>query len=136
MKNKLLIFISLFSAGALFGQTCPEIHFTYDAAGNRIKKEQINVNCAPVRKKQEQQVAAEIKVHPNPVQDRLVVELPVLENQAVNSIWLYDITGKEIYNNPQAVDKVEIDVSKLLPGTYFLKAIRGAEVKTCTVIKN
>jgi len=59
-----------------------------------------------------------LQVYPNPVKDVLFISKP----QEIKEISVYDITGKLVLKNLKS-DKGQVNVSKLLPGNYILKAV-------------
>lgn len=67
----------------------------------------------------EEMLHQEFKVWPNPVDDFLQLEIP--EGKNVNA-RIFDVTGKVVFQliNP----KNEINVTKLIPGMYFIKTDR------------
>ena len=58
-----------------------------------------------------------VTVFPNPTTDFLNINIPNLYD--VESIILYDVSGKEIFNIPNRVRS--LDISDLSSGTYLLK---------------
>jgi hypothetical protein len=61
---------------------------------------------------------AEISIYPNPVKDRLNIDL----NYIPNSISIYTVDGSvvEQYNNDNVETNVSFDVSGLISGAYFV----------------
>ena len=60
-----------------------------------------------------------IKVYPNPCSDILKVEA---KKEDVKDIYLVDMTGKTLYGfNSPARNTIDIDVSRLATGIYFVK---------------
>lgn len=58
-----------------------------------------------------------ISVYPNPVTDTLHLLFP--ENEEITGIKIYDAVGREVYNEQQV--KNAVDVSNFAKGTYLLK---------------
>lgn len=73
-----------------------------------------------------------IKLYPNPVKDKLYLQLPVV-NQPYN-ISLYDALGKRIFQRVLFSSENEIDVSQLAKGLYVMK-IGGEKNVTFKLIK-
>ena len=74
----------------------------------------------------------ELTSYPNPVYDIIRVESMV----NINSFVIYDIQGKNLISKKNINKKsVEIDISMLNSGTYFLKNILEKEIKTLKIIK-
>lgn len=60
------------------------------------------------------------KIYPNPVSDILFVELSSI--QIIKNCTIRDVNGKIISaSNVSARNKIQVDVSKLTPGIYFLE---------------
>lgn len=67
----------------------------------------------------------EIRFYPNPVHDRLNI---LLGNRKDAEIRLFDLQGRLLYFNPLSLSKsakLEVDMSKLSPGTYLLQVGSG-----------
>ncbi len=74
----------------------------------------------------------ELTSYPNPVYDIIRVESMI----NINSFVIYDIQGKNLISKKNINKKsVEIDISMLNSGTYFLKNILEKEIKTLKIIK-
>ena len=74
----------------------------------------------------------ELTSYPNPVYDIIRVESMI----NINSFAIYDIQGKNLISKKNINKKsVEIDISMLNSGTYFLKNILEKEIKTLKIIK-
>ncbi|MGB2012677.1 MAG: T9SS type A sorting domain-containing protein [Flavobacteriaceae bacterium] len=74
----------------------------------------------------------ELTSYPNPVYD--IIRLESMIN--INSFVIYDIQGKNLISKKNINKKsVEIDISMLNSGTYFLKNILEKEIKTLKIIK-
>ena len=74
----------------------------------------------------------ELTSYPNPVYDIIRVESMI----NINSFVIYDIQGKNLISKKNINKKsVEIDISMLKSGTYFLKNILEKEIKTLKIIK-
>jgi hypothetical protein len=73
-------------------------------------------------------------VFPNPVKDLLVVEF---ENsgQSLKTVLLYDLFGRERIRLTTMENRLQLNVSGLLPGIYALKAEDGELLYHKTIIK-
>jgi hypothetical protein len=60
------------------------------------------------------------KVYPNPVVDRLNIQLPTDENQSV-LLQIYDMQGDKVQIDRLSLDRQTLDVSMLAPGVYTIK---------------
>lgn len=80
----------------------------------------------------EPEINTRMIVYPNPVKDMLT--LPHSGNKTYDSIVITDISGRQVKSvtNPKN-DK--IDVRSLVPGTYVVRCLKGADVKVAKFIK-
>lgn len=90
----------------------------------------------PVTAKIKMDEAYRLSTYPNPVQQRVTVELAIQERQDVQ-VRLYDVLGRRVTtlrNGPmpaQELRRLRLDVSAtgLTSGTYFLR-VRGEDFAT------
>ena len=76
-----------------------------------------------------------ISVYPNPTTYNLTLEVKNFELSNLN-FQLYDIQGKLLQNEIITDNRTSIDMSNLVPATYFVKVIQSdQEVKTFKIIK-
>lgn len=115
--------------------------YTYDASGNRIRREVIVLEppvqnrgqAAPAEKLAT--TATEFRVYPNPVETTLnfVIHGQMPENPV--QLLLYDLTGRQLLAEETAVGSYEIDMSAMAHGTYVLRAHNGAKTQEWKIIK-
>lgn len=70
-----------------------------------------------------------VSVYPNPVRDYLSIET----KYALKKIEIYNMTGQQIYANPQP--DFQVSMSSLKPGIYFLKIETNAGIDVKKIIK-
>ncbi len=75
---------------------------------------------------------AGIKIFPNPASDKLYVEVP----QNVNSWELLTASGSLIFSSNECTDKMEIEISHLARGTYFIRMTINKMVITKMFVKD
>ena len=76
-----------------------------------------------------------ISVYPNPTTYNLTLEVKNFELSNLN-FQLYDIQGKLLQDEIITDNRTGIDMSNLVPATYFVKVIQSdQEVKTFKIIK-
>jgi hypothetical protein len=73
-----------------------------------------------------------IKAYPNPAQQSFNIELP---NQQTFNLFVYDVTGKKIYQRTNATGTTKIDCSNFNTGIYFVQAVNEKMVLSCKFIK-
>ncbi len=73
-----------------------------------------------------------VEVYPNPVRSHLIVRMP----KAYSSVEIFDASGRKIFSGTQSESQLEIDVSDLKPGLYFLRAGDGVTLQTRKFVKS
>ncbi|MES2286900.1 MAG: T9SS type A sorting domain-containing protein [Bacteroidota bacterium] len=73
-----------------------------------------------------------IKVYPNPAQQYFNIELP---NQQKFNLFVYDITGRKVYENKNAAGSVKVDCSNFNAGIYFVQAVNEKNILSIKLIK-
>jgi hypothetical protein len=118
----------------LFALAQPKIKSSYDAAGNRIVRELTVMLSGEGEERGGGQAesplpvfsADQVKVWPNPVEDRLNIECIATEPQSADlKAELYDANGRLLRNIALAGGSAGISVADLAPGTYFLFVRKG-----------
>lgn len=126
----------------LFSQ---QITYTYDASGNRIKREySIIQNPGGLRVKdsslqQYDSNMVSIKAYPNPFKDQLTIEIEAInpeEQNEVRGMQLYSISGQLIEEFSLSQNRKIIQTNHLKPGKYFIRVFRKEETQTFMLIKN
>ena len=75
----------------------------------------------------------DLSIYPNPVGERLVVEMPA--DAAVCSLSIYNPNGQVVLCREMCKTKAVIDVSHLVPGVYFLQVKNSEFIKNCRLLK-
>lgn len=122
-----------------------EVHFTYDACGNRILRslqlKKIEENGKNVEDKNvfmtsatERFLGAEIHIYPNPTEGRFAVILS--DNvQATIEATLTTCTGVVVEHHRFGDRRHEFDLSSQPTGIYILKLVVADETRTWKIIK-
>ena len=103
-----------------------------DAVGN--KQEQI---ISPAFKVEQATLGVEdisnynLVIYPNPVDEILNIS----HLKEISNIWIYDVSGKQVYTENSNNKKAKIDVSYLSPGIYIVKAKVQGVIKTFKIVK-
>ena len=120
------------------------VSYTYDAAGNRIKREIVmSRQQSPTRsaKTEEQESFSEmlaqkqIKIHPNPTSGLLKVEVLGLEPDDVCQLRLFTASGQQIINREATSSTTSLDISSRPNGVYLLRISIGKDETTWKIIK-
>ncbi|MBL4709504.1 MAG: T9SS type A sorting domain-containing protein [Flavobacteriales bacterium] len=117
-------------------------NYSYDASGNRIKREYVVLPPAnnPFRQKAPNdttQVSLEIKAYPNPFSDEVRIDI-ITEEELTGSeqLHLYSETGQLIQQfNIKQHSKI-LNTSKLANGKYILRLFFKEESTEFILIKN
>lgn len=81
-------------------------------------------------------ITLQYSAYPNPVTDILILKIEG-ELKTPYDISLYDMNGKLLESKKTEGSETRIDMKKLVPATYILKATcNDKEVKTFKIIKN
>ena len=86
--------------------------------------------------KQSDAQPVDLIVYPNPVTDKVNISMKGIETYEI--IQLYDFSGKThtVPSMIRSEDLLEIDMSGLSPGTYFIRVVMKNTSRIFTVIKN
>lgn len=77
-----------------------------------------------------------VSAYPNPTIDNLTLEVKHFD-LSILSFQLFDMQGKLLQTQKITGNQTSIDMSDLVPATYFVKVSQGMkEVKTFKIIKN
>ncbi len=72
----------------------------------------------------------EVLIYPNPASESITIEFPGL-----GSIILFDVQGRLMLSIDDAIDQATLDLSSLLPGTYFIRVVTDAGWTVRKIIK-
>lgn len=123
---------SLFLLISLASMAQSKIGYTYDAAGNRVKRENIMQHFQGSEAKRQTfnsntQTSSDIvddhsiKIYPNPTEGNLTIGISGLKKSDESSYGVYNIQGAQILTNNIDADNFNIDISCSPSGIYLLK---------------
>ena len=72
-----------------------------------------------------------VSIYPNPVSDKLFIEA----EKAISNVEIINVTGAVVFSKDFDSDKVEIEVSSLQNGVYFVKMTVGDNTETLRFVK-
>ena len=137
----ILLLIAISSTFPLMSQI---ISFEYDQSGNRILREVIylktidteNSDTSDYKSHQAEYLDNSIiTISPNPNGGKFNVKVSSSNSKGKFEIYVHTIIGAQIYENKNASNLNEIDISKCENGTYILTLILGEERKSWKIIK-
>ena len=155
------ILIILLFCNNINAQPKAVVQFSYDNAGNRIKREIIYVSGKSngagstgtaggnetIEKEineetQEQSLAGSLKtgsidarIYPNPVKEQLVIELENTTPQNQCLFYLYDMNGKLLQSDPKLENITYLNFAEYVDGSYVLKLIVDNLQKEWVIVK-
>ena len=138
LKTKLLLFSFLsFSLGV---SAQAKIGFSYDEAGNRVKREIIMSQSQSKAKKRSASFSdmvsdRQIKIFPNPTKGVLRVELLNCKEQVTGNIAVYSLSGAKIASCSISNNMADVDISSSVSGIYVLRINIGETSSSWKIIK-
>lgn len=144
MQDLKTILILLFVTVATNTATAQNVSYTYDAAGNRIKREIVmRRNGAPTRgaKGETEEVYSEmlskkqVRIYPNPTSGLLKVEVLNVGNEESCTLRLFNSVGTQLISTTTASTASTLDISNQPNGIYVLHIAIGKEESTWKIIK-
>ena len=121
-----------------------KVTYTYDNAGNRIKREIVlspQRISAPHENAHENQSVfdmladKDIKIYPNPTQGKLKVEITNYESSDSGSIYVYSMNGQTVTHSEISFYMTEIDISNSPKGIYLMQIRLNGTSTTWRIIK-
>jgi len=140
-KTIVIIIIQITSSILCYGQgsnTPNSFHYSYDAVGNRIKREMIHI---PPRLADTSLVYDSkfknhnIKIYPNPTSGNLSVELTNMEEGTTVLTQIFNLNGKLILQKRSNGEKEEMDIGNQPQGNYIMRITLDKVHKEWTIVK-
>lgn len=102
-----------------------------DKAGNNAITQERLIRVVACVTGIEDQLENTLKVYPNPSTGMINLQAEGLENTSLDKIVIRDIHGKELtVKTSLEGDKITLDMSQVVPGTYFVQVLNGESVIT------
>jgi YD repeat-containing protein len=146
MKSRYLLFAMLLVSAlaaslAGFGQT-KVFAYDYDASGNRIERQLIQLKSATMAGDNQGQEVFEgtldkrdIKIYPNPTKGSLQVEIPFSEEQQQVTLQVYNMQGALVSDQLVTNETTVVDLNRQPAGMYILRIFSGQSVSEWKIIK-
>lgn len=109
-----------------------------DRMGNHIEvgAQDLNITLVDVPVSIHEIEKNTVRLYPNPVQDKLYLEMPQnVDKYAVTNIKMWNTVGNLIFSTKLTGSKHEIEVADLPSGIYFLTIQQGAWIGTAKFVK-
>jgi hypothetical protein len=139
---KTIIFITVLFVLLPSALQAQEVHYTYDAAGNRTGYEVVQqVQDTTVIQKiteawqGQPQAVFTVQVYPNPVTNLLHVDLPDLSQGTTGTLEVFSSMGNPVLS-PKRLGQVQsIDLSNVSPGLYLVRVTAGTHTVVTQILK-
>jgi hypothetical protein len=134
MKTRLTLLLAIAFAFQLWGQgACPQIQFTYDAAGNRVKRQFITcfqngggidtaISRAILKNKNDSEnphlTTISLNAYPNP--NNGVFDIVIDNPQENGTLEMYDFTGRKIWSQAAPSGKLPMNAHHWAAGAYMI----------------
>jgi hypothetical protein len=136
MKPKKLLLLIAVHVGLSLVMQAQEVHYTYDAAGNRtgyevVRQVQDTMVIQKVTEVQQglPQAVFTVQVYPNPVTNLLHVDLPDLPQGTTGTLEVFSSMGNPVLSPKQLRQAQSIDLSNVSPGLYLVTFfVQGASI--------
>ena len=145
MKNKLvkrLLLLFLFTSVFIGVSAQNHIKYTYDKAGNRIKKEIVltrsafsndSDNIKPFTDRMNERI---IQIFPNPTKGNLLITVSGdSENLTTGHLTLFNFAGKMVVKTEITSTTTSLDISSEPNGIYIMQLELGDEKTSWKIIK-
>ena len=130
----------LIAAVPLIAFSQSKLHYSYDNAGNRIKRE-IVVKTKSLPDESDPEYYSEmlseknIRIYPNPTEGHLKVEIVGWNNSDRGIIQLFNAVGQLILNEQVSSSFTELDISSRTNGFYVLHITLNGKETSWKIIK-
>lgn len=137
MKNLLHLWFIFCFIGNMQGQNV--ISYSYDNAGNRIKKE-IVMSKMKDAKSDEQSYSEmlqkhDIHIYPNPTEGDLTISISNVDNSNQVSIMLYEVNGTLVKQAKLENGQAIMNIQNKAPGIYMMQISVDEKSTTWKIIK-
>lgn len=137
-KTVFLLFSLLLCSSGVHAQT--KIGFSYDAAGNRIKREIImsqNQSQSNSRSAFYSDMVADqqVKISPNPTKGKLRIEVLNVGVPITGEIIVFSSNGAKVASSPLVSNVANVDISTTANGVYILRVNIGDSFSSWKIIK-
>lgn len=138
MKKPIAVLLMLAMPCVISAQS---VNYSYDSAGNRIKREIV----MKTRALQQEESTAEcysdmlsertIRIYPNPTKGKLRVEIAGYENSDQSVLRIFNVSGQQILSTHVTSSWAEVDISSQTNGIYILHLSLNSKETTWKIIK-
>lgn len=135
--NYVLLLICILIPALSYAQ---EISYTYDNAGNRIKREIVmdpqNIKSRSSEESFQESLSSQsVKIYPNPTIGHLKIEFSNYSEDSNYILDLFNTQGQSLYHFQPRSSITEIDITDRQAGLYILKITIDSNESTWKIIK-
>lgn len=136
---KILLLIFLIMPLYMIGQN--KIKYSYDDAGNRIKREIVlsslksAISSDQITSFIEEVADQKIIIYPNPTKGQLTIEITDPENTVTGNLTIFNLRGQVIAKEQISSTRTSIDISTEPRGAYILHININEETSAWKIIK-
>ena len=135
--NYVLLLICILIPALSYAQ---EISYTYDNAGNRIKREIVmdpqNIKSRSSEESFQVSLSSQsVKIYPNPTIGHLKIEFSNYSEDSNYILDLFNTQGQSLYHFQPRSSITEIDITDRQAGLYILKITIDSNESTWKIIK-
>jgi len=138
--NIILILGFLLLNSLSFSQTT-EVHYTYDASGNRIKRQTIIITPPVGNFNRDELIVEEelleykISIYPNPTQGELKVIISGDVDFEQSSLSVFSIKGELVYKKEPVEETNYINLLNQAPGMYVMRLLIEGKTESWKILK-
>ena len=138
MKKDLAILLMLAIPCAVFAQS---VKYTYDNAGNRVKREIVMMAKALRQKAGATECHSDIisgkdiRIYTNPTKGRLGIEIMGYDNSDLCVFRIFNVSGQQILSTHVVSPRTEVNISSQPNCVYFLHISLNNKENTWKIIK-
>ena len=136
------ISVLLFAILLIQTSSYADVQYSYDASGNRIKKEIVlntkqSIQTVDENIKPASEMLSErnIKIFPNPTHGILKIEINPLEKEDNSIIAVSKMSGQLLIQFDNVESSTEMDLSQYANGLYLLQIVINGENSVWKIIK-
>lgn len=138
MKKPVAVLLMLAMPCVISAQS---VNYSYDIAGNRIKREIVMKTRALQQEESTTECYSDmlsertIRIYPNPTKGKLRVEIAGYENSDQSVLRIFNVSGQQILSTHVTSSWTEVDISSQTNGIYILHLSLNSKETTWKIIK-
>lgn len=118
-----------------------KIHYAYDDAGNRIKKEVVTI--VPVKKEDKEvekfltpgELGNDVKLKVSKSGDIINVQIQAIEVTDLYGVEIYNVAGYKVFEGKYGEAVFDVEIGGLPKGVYVIRLSAGSKSKIWKIIK-